>query len=127
LRDELGFRLRLSPEREAYTAALERLRANLGDGADEAMTEGRAMPWPSAVAYAQRTRGARKRPSFGWQALTPTEAEVVALAATGLDNPAIAARLLMGRATVKTHLSSAYLKLGVKNRTELATFVASRN
>jgi predicted ATPase/class 3 adenylate cyclase/DNA-binding CsgD family transcriptional regulator len=127
LRDELGFRLRLSPERETYAAALERLRVNLGDGADDAIAEGGAMAWPAAVAYAQRTRGARKRPSFGWQSLTPTEAEVVALAATGLDNPAIAQQLLMGRATVKTHLSSAYTKLGVKNRTELATFVATRH
>jgi predicted ATPase/class 3 adenylate cyclase/DNA-binding CsgD family transcriptional regulator len=126
LRDELGFRLRVSPEREAYAAALERVRAHLGESTDAAIAEGSAMPWVAAVAHAQRTRGARKRPSFGWKSLTPTEAEVVALASTGLANPEIAARLLMGRATVKTHLSSAYTKLGVKNRTELASFVATQ-
>jgi DNA-binding CsgD family transcriptional regulator len=77
------------------------------------------------VEYTQRTWGARRRPAFGWKSLTPTEAEVVALAATGLGNPEIAEKLIMGRATVKTHLSSAYAKLGVRNRTELATFVAN--
>lgn len=77
--------------------------------------------------YAQRTWGARKRPTFGKQSLTPTEAEVAALAAKGLANPEITEKLLMGRATVKTHLSSAYAKLGVKNRTELAVFVAGHS
>jgi predicted ATPase/class 3 adenylate cyclase/DNA-binding CsgD family transcriptional regulator len=125
LRDEMGFRLRVSPERESYAEALEAVRTNLGDGADDAIAEGSAMPWAAAVAYAQRTWGARKRPTFGWQSLTPTEADVVGLAASGLANPEIAEKLLMGRATVKTHLSSAYAKLGVKNRTELATFVAT--
>jgi predicted ATPase/class 3 adenylate cyclase/DNA-binding CsgD family transcriptional regulator len=127
LRDELGFRLRLSPERESYAAALETVRTNIGDGTDDAVAEGTSMAWPAAVAYVQRTWGTRKRPAFGLHSLTPTEAEVVALAATGLGNPEIAEKLIMGRATVKTHLSSAYAKLGVKNRTELAAFVATHN
>ena len=60
------------------------------------------------------------RPSFGWSSLTPTELEVVELASIGLTNTKIAERLLMGRATVKTHLSNSYTKLGISNRTELA-------
>ncbi len=74
-----------------------------------------------AVAYVRRTRGARGRPSSGWASLTPTEREVVALAVEGLSNPEIGARLYMSRGTVKTHLAHIYAKLGVANRTELAS------
>jgi DNA-binding CsgD family transcriptional regulator/tetratricopeptide (TPR) repeat protein len=74
-----------------------------------------------AIAYARRTRGARGRPSSGWASLTPTEEQVVALAVEGLSNPEIGARLYMSRGTVKTHLAHVYAKLGVTNRTELAS------
>jgi DNA-binding NarL/FixJ family response regulator len=51
---------------------------------------------------------------------------VVRLATDGLTNPEIAARLFMSRNTVKTHLSHVYAKLGVSNRTELATVATAR-
>ncbi|MGH2352932.1 MAG: LuxR C-terminal-related transcriptional regulator, partial [Chloroflexota bacterium] len=35
-------------------------------------------------------------------------------------------RLFMSRGTVKTHLSHVYAKLGVANRTELATVATAR-
>jgi DNA-binding CsgD family transcriptional regulator len=79
-----------------------------------------------AVAYARRARTSRSRPSTGWASLTPTEVEVVGLAADGLANPEIAARLFMSRNTGKTHLSHVYAKLGVTNRTELATLATAR-
>jgi DNA-binding NarL/FixJ family response regulator len=44
----------------------------------------------------------------------------------GRSNPQIAARLFVSRATVKMHLSSIYLKLGIGNRTELAATTATR-
>ena len=44
----------------------------------------------------------------------------MALVAQGLSNPEIAERLLMGRATVKTHLEHIFAKLGVSSRAELA-------
>jgi DNA-binding CsgD family transcriptional regulator len=121
LRDELGYRLRVSPERELYAQVI----ADLSDEHSNAIAEGANMDWQAAAEYALRTWGARKRPAFGWQSLTPTEMQVVGLAAQGLTNPQIAHQLIMGRATVKTHLSNAYVKLGVKNRTELATLAAS--
>ena len=121
LRDELGYRLRTSPERESYAEAI----GGLGADHAAAIAEGASMDWPAAAEYALRTWGARKRPAFGWQSLTPAELQVVSLAVTGLTNPQIADQLIMGRATVKTHLSNAYTKLGVKNRTELATRAAS--
>jgi DNA-binding NarL/FixJ family response regulator len=45
----------------------------------------------------------------------------VRLAVEGLSNPHVGSRLFMSRSTVKTHLSHVYAKLGVINRTELAT------
>ncbi|RZT28254.1 putative ATPase [Kribbella sp. VKM Ac-2569] len=80
-----------------------------------------ALPLDEAVAYARRTRGARGRPSSGWASLTPTEEQVVALAVEGLSNPEIGERLFISRGTVKTHLAHVYAKLGVSNRTELAS------
>ena len=50
---------------------------------------------------------------------------MVELAVEGLGNPDIGRRLFMSRATVKTHLSHVYAKLGVANRTELATVARS--
>lgn len=99
-----------------------RLREALGEEAyATAWREGRALSLPEAVEYARRARGGRRRPSSGWASLTPTERNVVRLAAEGLSNPGIGARLFMSRSTVKTHLSHVYAKLGVTNRTELAT------
>jgi DNA-binding NarL/FixJ family response regulator len=85
-----------------------------------------AMDLPGAIALAQRARGPRRRPSTGWDSLTPTEQSVVELAARGLSNPDIAARLYVSRGTVKTHLAHVYAKLGVANRTDLTRLVTLR-
>lgn len=53
--------------------------------------------------------------------LSPRETEVLALVAQGLSNPAIAARLFVGEATVKTHLLHVFDKLGVNDRTRAVT------
>ncbi|MBX3285208.1 MAG: helix-turn-helix transcriptional regulator [Actinobacteria bacterium] len=62
---------------------------------------------------------------MGWPSLTPTELQVVAAVADGLNNPQIAARLLMSRSTVKTHLAHVYAKLGISSRAELAVIHAA--
>lgn len=48
--------------------------------------------------------------------LTPRELEIVRLAASGLDNSAIAGRLFLSVRTVERHLSNAYASLGVTGK-----------
>ncbi len=52
--------------------------------------------------------------------LTPREREVLILLAQGLDNAAIARRLVVTKRTVQNHVSNIYGKLGVASRTEAA-------
>lgn len=106
---------RSARERFGYPA-----REPLPDPPSDPDGPGSAMSLDEAVAYVRRSRGVRARPSIGWASLTPTERGVVDLAAEGLTNPEIGGRLFMSRATVKTHLSRVYAKLGVANRTQLA-------
>jgi predicted ATPase/DNA-binding NarL/FixJ family response regulator len=111
------------PHRQASVdRTIDGLRRAIGREAfDVAWTEGARLSLPEAAAYASRARGIRGRPTTGPDSLTPTEHEVVRLVVEGLTNPGIAARLFMSRSTVKTHLAHIFAKLGVANRTELAT------
>lgn len=52
--------------------------------------------------------------------LTQRESEILSLVVTGLSNRGIAAKLVIGEETVKSHLSSIYRKLGVGDRTSAA-------
>ncbi|MGH8792784.1 MAG: response regulator [Stackebrandtia sp.] len=54
--------------------------------------------------------------------LTEREREVVALVGTGLTNEAIAGKLYLSPATVKTHVSRAMVKLRVRDRAQLVVF-----
>ncbi len=117
LHERMGQRCWLDGEAERDRA---RAAAGLGDNFPRAAAEGQRLDGPAAVAYARRARGERRRPSFGWESLTPTELEVVRLAAAGLTNPAIGERLFISRGTVKTHLEHVFAKLGVRTRAELA-------
>jgi DNA-binding CsgD family transcriptional regulator len=97
------------------------VRDSLGESDfQSAWDEGAALTIEEAIAYVCRGRGARKRPSKGWASLTPTELEVIRLAAEGLGNKEIATRLFVSPRTVQAHLSHVYAKLGVSSRVQLA-------
>jgi len=104
-----------------YEASVALLRDALGEeDFDAAWAEGAAMSTEEAVAYAQRGRGERKRPTSGWGALTPTERDVIRLVSEGLGNNDIATRLFVSPRTVQTHLTHVYTKLGLTSRVQLA-------
>lgn len=82
--------------------------------------EGEALTKEEAVAWVRRARSSRKRPSGGWESLTPTELQVVELLAEGLTNPQIGERMFISRAPVKVHLAHVFQKLAVKTRAQLS-------
>jgi predicted ATPase/class 3 adenylate cyclase/DNA-binding CsgD family transcriptional regulator len=102
---------------------------NTSDSKDfeSAWAEGAAMSTEEAIAYAQRGRGQRKRPTSGWASLTPTELDVVRLVSEGLANNDIATRLFVSPRTVQTHLTHVYTKLGLSSRVQLAQEAARHN
>lgn len=104
-----------------YEASVSELRDALGHRDFDAMwAEGHRLSTDEAIAYAQRRRGERKRPTSGWAALTPTERDVVRLVSEGLANKDIATRLFVSPRTVQTHLTHVYTKLGLRSRVQLA-------
>ncbi len=110
-----------------YQEQLGVVREALGEEAfSAAWSEGAALSLDDAVAYAERGRGERKRPSRGWDSLSPAELRVVQLVSEGLTNPQIGERLFISRRTVQAHLSHVFAKLGVASRAELAARAARR-
>lgn len=51
--------------------------------------------------------------------LTPREAQMVRMAASGLSNKEMSRRLAISEGTVKIHLHNIYRKLNVENRVQL--------
>jgi predicted ATPase/class 3 adenylate cyclase/DNA-binding CsgD family transcriptional regulator len=103
-----------------YEASMAALRDAMGDNEfDSARADGAALSIEEAIAYAQRGRGERKRPTSGWASLTPTERDVVRLVSEGLANNDIATRLFVSPRTVQSHLTHVYAKLGLASRVQL--------
>jgi DNA-binding CsgD family transcriptional regulator/tetratricopeptide (TPR) repeat protein len=125
-RADLGL-VRWPPDQPRFRVLAEALRTEMGEGPFEAAwAEGAAMPLDEAVAWIRRARGSRKRPLAGWEALTPTEAQVVELVSEGLTNAQIGERMFISRATVKVHLAHVFQKLDVKTRAELTAQAVRR-
>ena len=69
------------------------------------------------------TRAAPGAGSAGQGELSPRESEVLRLVVEGLLNKQIAVRLGITERTVKAHLTSAYQRIGVADRTQAALWV----
>jgi predicted ATPase/class 3 adenylate cyclase/DNA-binding CsgD family transcriptional regulator len=111
-----------------YGSTVAALRDAMGDEAlARAWKEGAALSLEEAVAYTQRGRGERRRPSVGWASLTPAELDVARLVGEGLANKDIAAKLFISPRTVQAHLTHIYAKLGVGSRVGLAREVTRRS
>jgi DNA-binding CsgD family transcriptional regulator len=107
--------------RAAFTGAVE-VYNSLGAAADIARLQA-----------AFRAHGIRRGPHAkhrrarsGWDSLTATEIKIAAFVEEGLSNPEIAARLLLSRRTVATHVSHILKKLDVHSRTDIAREAALR-
>jgi DNA-binding CsgD family transcriptional regulator len=68
-----------------------------------------------------------RRAVSGWDSLTDSELKVAAFVEEGLSNPEIAARLMLSRRTVATHVSHILKKLNVTTRTDIARESARRS
>lgn len=77
-----------------------------------------------ALGVRRGARGPRQRPTVGWESLTPTELDVARLAAKGLTNRQIGARMFISSRTVATHVSHVFGKVGLSSRVELAAVMA---
>jgi predicted ATPase/DNA-binding CsgD family transcriptional regulator len=119
--------VRVPPEERHWAEIEDELREVLGDDAYEtARAEGAALSSDDALEWARRMRGLRRRPSGGWDSLTPTEVKVAELVAEGLTNPQIGDRMFISKATVKTHLAHIFRKLDLHNRAELSALAVER-
>jgi DNA-binding CsgD family transcriptional regulator len=107
--------------RAAFTQAVE-VYTSLGAVADVARLQARFR----AHGIRRGPHAKHRRARTGWDSLTPTEMKVAALVQGGLSNPEIAAKLLLSRRTVATHVSHILRKLGVHSRTDIAREAALR-
>jgi DNA-binding CsgD family transcriptional regulator len=108
----LGAGLRRARQRVAAREALHEAVAVLGQiGAER---------WQARCEDELFRSGERASVARTGPALTPMQASVVELLATGCSNKEIAARLFVSTKTVEAHLSAIYRDLGVRSRTELA-------
>jgi len=107
--------------REAFVQAVEAY-TSIGAAADAARL--RAAFRAHGIHRGPHSR--HRRAVSGWDSLTDTEVKVAALVAEGLSNPEIAAKLMLSRRTVSTHVSHILKKLGVASRTDIARESALR-
>ncbi|SIR94266.1 response regulator transcription factor [Micromonospora avicenniae] len=79
---------------------------------------GESLLFPAAIRRLVGAYGGQGGDRLRAARLTEREAEVLRLMAAGLSNPEIAARLVVGVETVKTHVGNVLAKLAVRDRTQ---------
>jgi DNA-binding NarL/FixJ family response regulator len=110
-----------------YRARLDRIQSAaesaLGDDAERLWAQGTRLGVDDAAALAFGTATPRPAAPAG---LSARELEVAGLVAEGLANKTIAARLQLSVRTVESHVRHALAKVGLDNRTQLATWAQER-
>jgi DNA-binding CsgD family transcriptional regulator len=110
-----------------YRARLDRIRAAaaaaLGGDVEKLWAQGARLGVDDAVALA--FGAATPRPALP-AGVSAREMEVVDLVAEGLSNKAIASRLQLSVRTVESHVRHVLAKVGLANRTQLATWARER-
>ncbi len=107
--------------RTAFTRAVE-IYTSLGAAADVA----RLQATFRAHGIRRGPHSKHRRARSGWDSLTATEIKIAGFVEEGLSNPEIAAKLLLSRRTVATHVSHILKKLDVHSRTDIARESARR-
>jgi DNA-binding CsgD family transcriptional regulator/tetratricopeptide (TPR) repeat protein len=110
-----------SQARGAFTGAVE-VYTSLGAAADVA----RLQATFRAHGIRRGPHAKHRRARSGWDSLTATEIKIAGFVQEGLSNPEIAAKLLLSRRTVATHVSHILKKLDVHSRTDIARESALR-
>lgn len=82
-----------------------------------AVASGESLLFPAALRTLVAARGTG-RDALRSARLTDREAEVLRLMAGGLSNTEIAAKLVLGVETIKTHVGNVLAKLGARDRTQ---------
>lgn len=83
-------------------------------------------PTVAAVFAGQTVVPRDLRESVDRPALSTRERQILAMVVMGLTNQEIGARMFLAESTVKSHLSSAYIKLGVRSRGEAVAVILDR-
>jgi DNA-binding NarL/FixJ family response regulator len=110
-------RHRLTRESRTHLTAAEATFERLG-----------ARPWAARVATELKAagQGVRRNAQLSGAVLTSQEHEIASLAASGLSNKEIAARLYLSPRTVGAHLYRIFPKLGITSRAALRDALAAQ-
>lgn len=80
-------------------------------------------PTVEAVCAGQLTVPIQFRQALVKPVLSPREKQIMAMVVMGFSNREIANRLYLAETTIKSHLSSAFVKLGVRSRHEATSLI----
>lgn len=107
--------------------AWKTVRGLLREGATGVVSDAEiaeALPLAVASAHAgQLTLPSRLRSEIAQPVLSVREKQTLAMVVMGFSNPEISRKLYVAESTVKSHLSSAFAKLGVRSRNEATALI----
>jgi DNA-binding NarL/FixJ family response regulator len=112
-------------------AARHRVRTALVEGADGVVVLDEVQQVLAATVEAARVGQLAVpkavRTAMGRPVLSTREKQILGMVVLGFSNAEIAKKLVLSESTIKSHLSSAFHKLGVRSRTEAAEMILDSN